>query len=120
MKFEAVPLSEAKGKILGHNIAGADGQRLLRKGRQLTEADLESLQALGRQAVYVAQLEASDVDENTAARRIAEAVCGPGLHISGASSGRANLLSNEAGLLRVDVERLNQVNESNGITLASL
>jgi molybdenum cofactor cytidylyltransferase len=120
VKFEPVPLSEAEGKILGHNIAGANGQRLLRKGRRLTDADLDSLHVLGRQSVYVAQLDETDVDENTAARRVAEAVCGPGLHIQGASSGRANLLSDTAGLLRVDVERLTQINGCDGITLATL
>jgi len=120
VKFEPVPLSEAEGKILGHNIAGANGQRLLRKGRQLTEEDLESLRSLGRQSVYVAQLEETDVDENTAARRVAEAVSGLGLQLQGAASGRANLLSETAGLLRVDVERLTQINEYDGITLATL
>ena len=120
MKFEPVPLSEAKGKILGHNIAASDGRRLLRKGKPLTDDDVDSLRALGRASVYVAELEADDVDENKAARRIAEAICGDGLHIVGVASGRANLLSNEMGLLRVDVERLNQINEHNGITLATL
>ena len=120
MKFEAVPLSEAKGKILGHNVAGTTGQRLLRKGKPLSEVDLENLRALGRTSVYIAQMEADDVDENTAARRIAEAVCGSGLYKSGVSAGRANLISNEAGLLRVDVERLARINECNGITLATL
>jgi hypothetical protein len=120
MKFEPVPLSEAKGKILGHNIAGIDGRRLLRKGKPLTDEDLESLRELGRKSVYVAQMEEDDVGENTAARRIAEAICGPGLSMSGGSVGRANLLSNEMGLLRVDVERLAQINEYSGITLATL
>ena len=119
MKFEPVPLSEAKGKILGHNIAGSDGRRLLRKGKPLTDADLDHLRALGRASVYVARMEADDVDENTAARRVADAVRGPGLHTPGVSYGRANLLSNEAGLFRVDVERLTRLNECNGITLAT-
>lgn len=120
MKFEPVSLSEAKGKILGHNIAGANGQRLLRKGKPLTDEDLENLRALGRTSVYVARMEEDDVDENTAARRVAEAVRGPGLHIPGVSSGRANLLSNDAGLLRVDVEQLAQLNSYDGLTLATL
>src|SRR5262245_46380644 len=111
MKFDAVPLSQAKGKILGHNIAGPNGQRLLRKGKPLTEDDLESLRALGRQSVYVAQLEETDVDENTAARRVAEAIRGEGLNFPSASSGRANLLASQLGILRVDVERLTQINE---------
>lgn len=120
MKFEAVPLSQAKGKILGHNIAGTDGQRLLRKGKPLTDTDLENLRLLNRATVYVAELEANDVDENTAARRVAHAVCGLGLNISGVASGRANLLANEMGILRVDVERLAQINVLDGITLATI
>ena len=82
MKFEAVPLSEAKGEIMGHDVAGSDGRRLLRKGKPLTEDDLENLRALGRKSVYVAQFEEDDVDENTAARRVAEAVCGPGSSVT--------------------------------------
>jgi molybdenum cofactor cytidylyltransferase len=120
MKFEAVHLSEAKGKILGHNIAGSNGQRLLHKGKPLTDDDLENLRALGRQSVYVAEMEPGDVDENTAARRIAQAVCGSGLHLTGMASGRSNLLSDQRGVFRVDVERLAQINESEGITLATL
>ena len=120
MKFEPVPLSEAKGKILGHNIAGANGQRLLRKGKPLTEEDVEKLRRLGRSSVYVAQIEVEDVEENQAAQRVAEAVCGTGLYMSGVSSGRVNLLANEPGILRVDVERLAQINDRDGITLATL
>ena len=120
MKFEPVPLSEAKGKILGHNIAGLNGQRVLRKGRPLTDDNLESLRALGRVSVYVAQMEEGDVDENTAAWRVAKAICGPGLHVTGAASGRANLISNEMGILRIDVERLTHLNECDGITLSTM
>lgn len=120
MKFAPVPLSNAEGKILGHNIAGANGQRLLRKGKPLTEEDLQKLRELGRSSVYVAEMEPDDVDENKAARRVADAVCGAGLHISGVASGRANLLADEQGILRIDVERLTQLNECNGITLTTL
>jgi molybdenum cofactor cytidylyltransferase len=86
----------------------------------LTDEDLEKLRALGRTSVYVAEMEPGDVDENNAARRIADAICGPGLHITGVASGRANLLSDEMGILRIDVDRLAQINECNGITLATL
>jgi molybdenum cofactor cytidylyltransferase len=120
MKFGPIPLSAAKGKILGHNIAGTNGQRLLRKGKPLTEEDLEKLRLLGRSSVYVAELEPTDVEENSAARRIAEAICGPGLHIVGAASGRANLLADKMGILKIDINRLAQINECKGITLATV
>ena len=81
MKFGPVPLAQAAGKILGHNIAGAGGQRLLRKGRPLSEADLQTLADLGRASVYVAELAPDDVGENDAARRVAQALAGPGLRL---------------------------------------
>ena len=120
MKFAPVPLSDAAGKILGHNIADANGRRLLRKGKPLTDEDLEKLRALGRTSVYVAEMDPDDVDENQAARRVSEAIAGPGLHIPGVASGRANLLATQMGILRIDVDRLAQINECEGITLATL
>src|SRR5687767_14377142 len=120
MKFAPVPLTEAEGKILGHNIAGADGRRLLRKGKPLTSADIQKLHELGRSSVYVAEMEPDDVGENDSARRVAIAVSGPGLTISGVTSGRANLLADRQGILRIDVQRLTQINECNGITLSTL
>jgi len=120
VKFGPVPLAEAEGKILGHNIAGADGHRLLRKGRPLTRADVAALAGIGRQTVYVAQLEPSDVDENNAARRVARAIAGPGLRLPGAASGRANALAAALGILRVDAARLAALNDLEGLTVATL
>jgi molybdenum cofactor cytidylyltransferase len=120
MKFGPVPLDRAAGKILGHNIAGPDGRRRLRKGKPLTEEDLAALRTINRSSVYVAELEPGDVDEDAAARRIAQAVSGANLRLPGAASGRANLLSTTLGVLRVDAERLARLNELEGVTLATL
>jgi molybdenum cofactor cytidylyltransferase len=120
MKFGPVPLDQAEGKILGHNVAGPDGKRLIRKGRALGREDLERLRSLGRRAVYVAELEPGDVEENAAARRIAEAALGPGLRLSAASTGRVNLISTVLGIFRFSGDRLRSVNGSEGVTVASL
>ena len=120
MKFGPVSLAEAGGKILGHNIAGADGHRLLRKGKPLTSQDLAALAGIGRQSVYVAELEPGDVDENSAARRVAHALAGPGLRLPGAASGRANALASVLGVLRVDAARLDRLNGLEGLTVATL
>lgn len=120
MKFGPVPLEEAEGKILGHNVTGADGRRALRKGRSLTAEDVERLRRLGRERVYVAEMEADDVDEDTAAGRVAKAAMGDGLRLSGPSTGRANLYTTARGVLRVDVGRLEQINRRQGVTIATL
>lgn len=49
MKFEPVPLADAKGKSSVTILpGGVSGQRLLRKGKPLTAEDLDKLRALGR------------------------------------------------------------------------
>ncbi|MCP3960099.1 MAG: molybdopterin-binding protein [bacterium] len=120
MKFEAVPVEQAAGLILGHNVAGEGGSRALRKGKRLTAEDLAVLEGLGRRSVYVATLEPGDVEEDDAAERIAAAAAGDGLRRSRASTGRVNLYAQALGLLRIDRERLRRLNDCDGVTLATL
>ncbi len=120
MKFGPRPLEEATGKILAHNLADEDGRRLLRKGTILEENDLDRIRDLGRTLVYVAEVEDGDLLEDLAAHRLAQAAAGEGLHISAASTGRANLKAKVHGVLRVDPDRLRLLNEAQGVTLATL
>lgn len=121
MKVEKVSIEEAKGHILVHNQAGADGRRVLRKGHQLQAEDIETLKGLGKQAVYVARLAAEDVEENEAARRVGEALEGSGgLQLTTATTGRVNLMAATAGVFQVNVAGLLALNEIDGITLATI
>lgn len=120
MRFGPVPLDQAEGKILAHNIAGDGGQRLLRKGRPLSSEEIQALRMLGHHSVYVAELEASDAGEDEAARELAALVIGHGLITSFAGGGRVNLLAARLGVARVDAARLNALNELDGITIATV
>lgn len=120
MKFGPRPIAEVEGKILGHNIAGVDGRRVLRKGKILTAGDIQTLGDLGRSMVYVASMEKNDVDENDAALRVAQTVAGAGLHLKGPATGRVNIQADDTGVLRVDAPRLARLNGCLGITLATL
>ena len=105
MKFGSVLIEQAEGKILGHNVAGLDGRRVLRKGRVITAVDVALLHEIGRETVYVAELEVGDVDENMAALRVAKAVMGDGLRLTGPATGRVNFLAIGLGVFRVDAGR---------------
>jgi len=120
MKFLSVPIDEAHGQILGHNIAGRNGRRALRKGRALSEANIVTLRDLGRQTVYIARLDCDDVDENLAAARIATAVTGSGVRCSAAATGRVNIFAEQLGIVRVDTTRLTALNSCTGVTLATM
>ena len=106
MKFGPVPLAQAEGKILGHNVSNQAGKRVLNKGGCLTTADIRLLEQTGRSVIYVAELETDDIDEDTAAERIARSVCGEGVRLTNPKVGRVNLVAQEWSVLRVDASRL--------------
>lgn len=121
MKFGPVPLAEAAGKLLAHNLVDARGHRLLGKGRLLTAADIEKIRAQGMQRVVVAAPGPGDLGENEAARRVGAAVAGAGLRLVTPGVGRANLVARHHGPISINVPALTVLNNIDpGITLATL
>jgi molybdenum cofactor cytidylyltransferase len=119
MKFGLVPIHEAEGKILAHNIVRPDGGRLISKGKPLKAGDLAALHAIGRISVYVAEPEPGDVGEDDAARRIARAMGGNHLNVSRPAAGRVNLQADTLGVLRVNATHLDRLNEIPGLAIAT-
>lgn len=119
MRFGPVPLAEAAGTLLGHTRRLGD--RVLKKGRRLTEDDLALFRAAGVRELEVATLDASDVGEDEAAARLAEVLAGPGVRAEEARTGRANLFATTDGLLLLDTVSIDSVNMvDEGITVATL
>ena len=119
MKFGPVPPHEALGATAVHTIR--QNSLVLKKGTLIGPAEVKALEAAGIPQVVVARLERGDVPEDEAAAAIAAAVAGKGVRIDRAFTGRANLFAESAGVLVVDkdgIDRLNQVDEA--ITFATL
>jgi molybdenum cofactor cytidylyltransferase len=119
MFFGPVPVREAAGGILGHSLSL--GPERFRKGRLLSDSDVAALEKAGHATVYVAKLDADDVPEDEAARRIAHALAGPHARAAAAFTGRANLYAEAAGLVRINtslLDRLNEIDEA--VTVATL
>jgi molybdenum cofactor cytidylyltransferase len=119
MKFGRVPVAEAEGAIAVHSIRQSG--LVLKKGTVIGKAEIAALAAAGIGEVVVARLEPGDVSEDSAAAEIAAALAGEGVRVDRAFTGRANLFAESAGVLVVDkdaVDRLNEVDES--ITFATL
>lgn len=119
MKFGPVSLDDAEGAVLAHTLR--PGAATLKKGTRLTADHLDLLRAAGVGEVFAARLDPGDLDEDTAAARLAEAVAGDCVRIDPAFTGRANLFADAAGVLIVDpaaVDRFNRIDE--GVTLATL
>jgi molybdenum cofactor cytidylyltransferase len=119
VQFADIPIADAEGAILAHTLALPSGT--LKKGRVLTAADVETLRAAGRERIVAARLEAGDVAEDVAARRLAEALAGQGVRVAAPFTGRANLFAVTHGVLRLDADALGAVNAiDESLTIATL
>lgn len=119
MNFGRVPLAEATGGLLAHSMKVASGT--LKKGTRLGEAEIAALAEAGHGAVVVARLGPLDVPEDDAAQRIGAALVSEGLRLGPAFTGRANLIAERDGLVRVNAEAVGAMNRIyEGLTLATL
>lgn len=108
MIFGKTPVEKAAGAILAHSLAD------LRKGRVLSVDDCTALAAKGIAEVVVARLQPDDVDENTAALRLAEALVPDpvraGLRLAPQNTGRVNLVAAGPGIIEIDTAAIAAVN----------
>ena len=119
MRFGPVPLAEAEGAIAAHSLRHRSG--VVRKGTRLTAELIAKLSAEGVDRVVAARLDAEDVHEDEAARRIALVLKGDGIRLDEAGTGRCNLYAEQAGLFRVDRNAIDALNRLDpGLTVATL
>jgi len=97
------------GRVLCHDVRDAAGKVALGKGARLPWDELHLL-----------ALEAGDLHEEDAGRRLAASVTGDGVEVKGYSGGQWTLTATRRGLLRVDVARLAAVNVHEGVAVFTL
>ncbi|HKF75286.1 MAG TPA: hypothetical protein VKF59_04030 [Candidatus Dormibacteraeota bacterium] len=93
------------GRVLTHDVGHG-----LRKGTTLGPEHVEVLRGLPE--VHIVELDEDDVHEDDAARRLGQAVAGPGTRVEGPVQSQVRLVAEHRGLLRVNrdaVERLNHL-----------
>ncbi len=123
MRFGPVAPAAAEGAILAHSLTLPGGR--LRKGSALSAADIAKIRAAGIDEITVARLEPEDIGEDAAAARLAAAIAPDpaslGLEISAPFTGRVNVFTRAAGVLRVDAASVAAFNAVDpAITLATL
>jgi len=122
--MKEIPVQQAIGAVLFHDITrivpGEFAGRAFKKGHIILEEDIPKLLKLGKDNIYVLDLEEGYIHENEAAQRIAAAVCGNGIRMTEPSEGKVTMKSVIRGLLKVNVEALDQINDIEEMVLATL
>src|SRR5574341_1573938 len=120
MQLKNIPVDQAIGAILVHNIVGTDGHKVFSKGRLVRAEDVEKIRARGQDTIYAGILEPGDVREDGSAARLAKLVAGDGIEMSKPSGGRVNFYATQRSFLQVNRDALARVNALNGVTLATI
>lgn len=120
MIFDRLPLSQADGAILAHAVdAGPLG--LLKKGTVLDADTLKAIQETGQESVLAAKLEDHDIAEDVAADTIAQSLVGANVSVRAPFTGRSNLYSTAAGVVKIHSDLLNKINTIDpSITVATV
>lgn len=119
-----VPVDAAVGLTLGYDITkivpGREKYRAFRRGQVICQEDVSKLKDIGKEHIYVWEPDDHMVHEDDAALRLAQLAAGPGLYWGEPSQGRVNLKADYDGLLKIQVEGLNWLNNLEDIVFATL
>lgn len=118
-----VPVNDSAGMVLCHDITkiipGHEKVRAFRRGQIITPADIPKLLDLGKEHIYAWESADDLVHEDEAALRLARLAAGPGLGWDVPNQGKVSLRATRDGLLKVRGDRLNLLNNLDGVILAT-
>ena len=119
-----VKLNDAIGLVIGHDVTkvipGKSKGPAFRRGHVIQKEDLPELMSIGKEHIYVIDLEEGEIHEEEAAIRIAKAISGNNIEFSAPKEGRVNLIAKTHGLLKINVALLKEINSIEQIVVATL
>ncbi len=122
--MKLIRTEDAVGQVLCQDMTQiipgkAKGPRF-KKGHVVKEEDIPVLLSMGKVNLYVWELEQGMVHENDAAHRLAALCLGPGTVAAGEpSEGKIGINASHDGCLLVNTERLNAVNATDEVMVAT-
>ena len=122
--MKSVPVQEAIGMVLCHDVTqiipGKFKGRAFKKGHIIRPEDISPLLEIGKEHVYVWEMQEGFLHEDDAAMRIAAAAAGQGIVLSEPKEGKVELSAVSRGLLKVNSDALYNINEVDQVMCATL
>jgi len=122
--MRTVRIEKAIGMVLAHDVTRIVPGKFkgvgFRKGHIIREEDVPEFLKLGKQSVFVLNLDVNRLHEDDAALRIAKAIAGEGLSWTEPREGKSTLISTTKGLLKIDPKGLLQINKMGDIIVSTL
>ena len=121
--MKLIKTEDAVGHVLCHDmtqiIRGVTKDARFRKGHIVTEEDIPVLPSLGKDHLYVWEKDENTLHENEAAEILCAVCRNENMHPTDVKEGKIELVADCDGLFRVDVPRLDAINEIDEIMIAT-
>ncbi len=122
--MKVISVRDAEGAVMCHDITeiipGTTKGRVFRKGHIVKKEDIPRLLKMGKEHLYVWEVNNMVLHETDAALKIAKAVAGPGLILTEPVEGKVELKAEINGLLKINIPALEDINEISEVVLASI
>lgn len=122
--MKLVKVQNAIGMALCHDITeiipGVRKGRAFKKGHIIVEEDIPKLLSIGKEHLYIWEIDENNCHEDDAAIRIAKSLYGSGIYLTEPSEGKVELKASGRGLLKINVEGLLSINSIDEIAVATL
>ena len=114
---------DAVGQVLCHDmtqiIPGEYKDARFRKGHIVTAEDIPVLLSMGKENLYIFELDEGKLHENDAAERMCALCLGEGMRRGEVKEGKIEIFAERDGLFRMDREKLNAVNAIDELMIAT-
>lgn len=121
--MKCINTTDAVGHVLCHDITrivkDVVKDTAFRKGHVVTEEDIPVLLSLGKDHLYVWEKDENTLHEDEAAQILYEVCQNENMHPTPVKEGKIELVADCDGLFRVDVQRLDAINEIDEIMIAT-
>ncbi|WP_186564958.1 molybdopterin-binding protein [Lawsonibacter celer] len=121
--MKLIDTRQAVGHVLCHDltqiIPGVTKDARFRKGHVVAPEDIPVLLSMGKEHLYVWERLPGMLHEDEAAERLRALCQGAHMHPTEVKEGKIELIADCDGLFRVDVDRLNAVNDDDQLMIAT-
>lgn len=122
--MKKVKVEDAVGMVLAHDLTkivpGEFKGAAFKKGHIIKPEDIDKLKDMGKNHINVMELTENDIHEDDAAIRIGTAISGEGVYMTEPSEGKVTVKAKERGLLKINLEGLEAINDIELIIVATL
>lgn len=122
--MKSVAVQQAEGMVLCHDVTEIVRDqfkgRAFKKGHIIRQEDIPKLLEIGKEHIYVWEIDDNTLHENEAAMRIAHAAAGNGTWLNEPSEGKVELKSAAKGLLKIKADVLAEINDIEEIVFATI